>query len=121
MTNAWKTLVGEVAFELAESMFRTETKRATAKREPYSAWEHVVRAMAFSFGKAADGARCIAEARAAVAAAPEFGLSHAILAGSINTVTAYAGKRLDDALKRELHEHVAKALQLDGDNPLSAP
>jgi tetratricopeptide (TPR) repeat protein len=107
----------EIASELAEHTFQAETRRAIAKPAPHSAWEHVVRAMAFSFGRTADGPRSIADARAAVAAAPDYGLAHAALAGAVNAVTSFVGKRLDAALKRELHEHAARALQLDGDNP----
>ena len=106
-----------VATELADHALQAETKRATAKAGPYSAWEHVVRAMDFSFGRGINGPRCVEEARLAVAAAPDYGLAHAVLAGAINAVTGHAGKRLDDALKRELHEHASRALQLDGDNP----
>jgi TolB-like protein len=106
-----------IAAELNEEVIQAETKRAMTKPCPHTPWEHVVRAMAFSFGRSADGQKCLEEARSAVVAAPDYGLAHAMLAGATNGVTSYVGERLDNALKRELHGHATKALQLDGDNP----
>jgi TolB-like protein len=106
-----------VAAELVEEVLQAETARAMAKPSHHTSWEHVLRAIAFSFGRAANGKKSLEEARLAVAAAPDYGLAHAALAGATNAVASFAGRRLDDALKRELHDHATRALQLDGDNP----
>jgi TolB-like protein len=107
-----------LASELAEHVFQAEFKRAMAKSGPYSGWDHVMRSMAYERRPGADGGRkCMDEARRAVAAAPDFGLAHAACAGAVVSVTCARGIRIDDALRRELHEHIARALQLDGDNP----
>jgi tetratricopeptide (TPR) repeat protein len=59
----------------------------------------------------------IEEARSAIAAAPEFGLAHALLASGLANRTRIGGKALDEAAIREIQHHLQKAMQVDGDNP----
>jgi tetratricopeptide (TPR) repeat protein len=60
----------------------------------------------------------IAEVRKAVAAAPDLGLAHALAARMIATTSARDGREPDDTLRREIHEYIRRAMQLEGNNPV---
>jgi TolB-like protein/Tfp pilus assembly protein PilF len=107
-----------VAFQLGEHIVQLEMTRAMAKPGPLSGWEHVLRSMAYGTRPGSDSMRRAAEeAAGAVAAAPDLGLAHAMLATAL-CVHAYAyGDGIDDALSREIRAHIQRAMQLDGDNP----
>jgi TolB-like protein/Tfp pilus assembly protein PilF len=109
---------GSVAAEVGERIIQIEASRAMAKPGPYSGWEHVLRARAYMARHGSDSVhRIIEEARLAVAAAPDFGFAHAILALALAELTVTYGERLDDARSHEIQAHVQRAMQLDGDEP----
>jgi TolB-like protein/Tfp pilus assembly protein PilF len=107
-----------VASDLTEHLIKAETKRAMTKLGPHSAWEHLLRAKALTYHGTDGTRRGVEEARRAVAAAPDFGLAHAELASGMLITTDIRGLESNDAVKREVREHLTRALQLDGDNPL---
>jgi TolB-like protein/Flp pilus assembly protein TadD len=106
-----------VAAELGEHILQIETSRAMGKSGPYSAWEHLLRSMAYAARSGTESTRrATQEARHAVAAAPDLGLAHAMLASSLSSRIADHGEALDETLSREIQAHISRALQLDGDN-----
>jgi TolB-like protein len=106
-----------VAAELGEHILQIEASRAMGKSGPYSAWEHLLRSMAYAARTGTDSTRrATEEARHAVAAAPDLGLAHAVLALSLSSRIADHGEALDDALSSEIQAHIRRASQLDGDN-----
>jgi TolB-like protein len=113
-----------VAAELNGVLGQFEIRRAMAKPGACSAWEHVLRAKAYQSRQGPDSARrAVKEARAAVAAAPDFGLAHAILALSLSGRLGVDRLLLADAERRDLvresHEAIKRATQLDGDMPVT--
>jgi TolB-like protein/Flp pilus assembly protein TadD len=107
-----------VAAQLGEHIVQIDMNRAMAKPGPFSGWEHLLRASAYFSRLGSDSlSRAIEEARNAVAAAPDLGLAHATLATALGTHATTYGEGIDDALSREIHAHVERAVQLDGDNP----
>jgi TolB-like protein/cytochrome c-type biogenesis protein CcmH/NrfG len=106
-----------VASELAEQVMQAETRRAMTRPSPYTAWEHVLRSMAFMNVMETDSKhRILDEARAAVAVAPEFGLAQATLANAIVGPFVDGALKLNDELRKDIRQHVTHALRLDGDN-----
>jgi TolB-like protein/Flp pilus assembly protein TadD len=118
MTNNPEDFPRIVASELTEHLIQAETKRAMAKSGAHSAWEHLLRAKVLAYHSHDGMRRSLEEARSAVAAAPDFGLAHAELASEMLIRTDSMGLKSSDAVKREVCEHLTRALQLDGDNPL---
>jgi TolB-like protein/cytochrome c-type biogenesis protein CcmH/NrfG len=111
-----------VAAELSQAVGQLETRQALAKSGSCSAWEYVLRAQAFMTRQGSDRMRSAeAEARSAVAAAPDFGLAHATLASALAARVPNSWGALGDAehreLVREVHSHIRRAIQLDGDDP----
>jgi TolB-like protein/Tfp pilus assembly protein PilF len=106
-----------VACELGEQILQIETQRALAKQGVLSGWEHVLRAMALVARIGLESERrALQEARKAVAAAPDLGLAHAILAQMYGPLAAMEARELDEAERREIHEHIKRGMELDGDN-----
>jgi adenylate cyclase len=107
-----------VATQLGEQIVQIEMKRAMTKPGPFSGWEHLMRAEAYFSRFGADSLRStVEEARSAIAAAPDLGLAHAMLASALGMVAKNYGEGVDDVLSREIHAHIERAIQLDGDNP----
>jgi len=77
-----------------------------------------LRAMAFKerMGQQSEH-RGLEEARHAVSVAPDLGLAHSALANYIASVAVLDLGELDEPRRREIHEHIKRAMQLDGDNP----
>lgn len=107
----------EVGVGLGEQIEQTEMNRAMNKPGPLSGWDHLLRAMAYERRTGTDSSRrSIEEAKRAVAAAPDLGLAHAMLAKALATPTGW-GVEFDDKVRREVQRHGRRALQVDGDNP----
>jgi adenylate cyclase len=107
-----------VACELGEQITRIETQRAMTMQGPMSGWDHVMRGLAFMERLGPSSERsALDEARKAVAAAPGLALAHALLANNIGSSAVYALVRIEDAERKEIHEHIRRAMQIDGDNP----
>jgi TolB-like protein len=107
-----------VAAELGERIVQIEMNRVMTKPGPFSGWEHLLRSHAYESRPGLESAyRAVEEARNAVAAAPELGLAHAVLAGSLATYAAAYGEGIDDALGHEIRAHIKRAVELGGDNP----
>jgi len=112
-------LAATIASEVGEQILRVESDRAINKPGPYSAWEHVVRGMAYTGRMGSDSdRRSIEESRQAVAAAPDLGIAHAALAATLGQLVNVGGERLDDALEQEIREHMIRAMQLAGNEPV---
>ena len=111
-------LVSEVAGQLGVQVQLVEIEKALKKPGELTAWEAVMR----SLGAAGDytgpgaGAVAIAEARKAVAIAPDYALGHAMLAGAIAHHYMATGGR-DPLLAREAFQHAERALILDSSDP----
>lgn len=106
-----------VATEAAEQVMQAETRRALAKRGACTGWEHVLRAVAMrSVHGTGSVERTVKEARRAVAVAPGLALAHAELAQSLMIQGAVTGAGHSEEARREIREHVSRALQLDGNN-----
>jgi TolB-like protein/Flp pilus assembly protein TadD len=114
-----------VAVELAWFISHFDTQDALAKSGPYSAWEHVVRALSYMSRRGSDSERSAEEeALCAVAMAPDFGFAYSVLAAAMAsrvTRVVVARGALEDAelaeTVREIHAHIRRAIQLDGNNP----
>jgi TolB-like protein/Flp pilus assembly protein TadD len=107
-----------VAAQLGEQIVQIEMARAMAKPGPFSGWEHLLRAMASQARAGSHStSKVITEARSAVAAAPDFGLAHAVLANGLGVHAFAYGEGIDGALSREIRTHIKRAVELDGDNP----
>ena len=107
-----------VATQLGEQILQSDKNRAMARQGPLSGWDHVLRTLALYNRAASDNVRsAYEEARKAVAAAPDLGLAHALLAATLSSFTTYNPKNIGEASRREMQEHINRAMQLDGDNP----
>jgi TolB-like protein len=107
-----------VGVRLGEQIEQIEMIRAMNKPGPLSGWDHLLRAMAYERRAGSDSTRrSIEEARRAVAAEPELGLAHAMLAKALATPAGGLGEVLADDVRREIQTHGRRAMQLDGDNP----
>jgi TolB-like protein/Flp pilus assembly protein TadD len=108
-----------VASELGERIHQSEMKRALASPGPYSAWDHVLRAMALTAHLGVEGTiKTEGEARLAVAAAPDLGFAHAMLAVGLAAQVLEGVKELDESPIQEIQEHAKRAMQLDPDNAM---
>ena len=109
-------LVAEVAAHLDAKVYRMEMEQALKKPSDHTAWEYTMRAMAeLREVRGESVLRSIEEAAHAVAIAPDYGLAHAILAGS--SAVAYMFYSLDnpDEVARIRH-HADRALACDYDS-----
>jgi TolB-like protein/Flp pilus assembly protein TadD len=112
-------LPAAVATELGKQILEVQIREAMAHQGPFSAWQHLMRCMAYHARVGSDSLRRhIEEAREATSAAPDLGIAHAVLASALAGKVSGSGQALDDALRREIQAHVTRAVQLDGDNPM---
>ncbi|MEO8467650.1 MAG: TIR domain-containing protein [Gammaproteobacteria bacterium] len=111
-------LVIDVAGHLGVQVERIEMEAALKKPGDLTAWEAVMRALAGFAKLTPDSMRAgIAEARKAVAIAPDYALGHAALAHELaGLFSTFDGGR-DQALAREARTHAERALALDTDDP----
>jgi TolB-like protein/Tfp pilus assembly protein PilF len=107
-----------IASETSAAITQIEAKRAMEKPGPYSGWDHVMRALALMERLGSSTIpRAIEEANLAIAKVPELGLAHAMLARLINLNLTVDQRALGDAHMRSIQEHIARAMELDGNNP----
>ena len=112
------TLPVAAAAQFAEQIVQREQTRAMAKRAPFTAWDHILRSAANSLRTDNDGARlAVEEAQLAVAAAPDIGLAHALLASGLAALPEAQGLRPDAEQIREIQGQTRQAMRLDGNNP----
>jgi TolB-like protein/Flp pilus assembly protein TadD len=110
-------LVNAVASDIALQVLRIELERAAKKSAGLTAWERALRSMASFNRMGPDNMRIgIEEARLAVAAAPDFGLAHGLLAAGLAT-DLFLSPRDDPDTEQEAQASLRRALALDGDNP----
>jgi TolB-like protein/Flp pilus assembly protein TadD len=110
-------LITEVAGHLGVQVERAEMEKVLKKPGDLTAWETVMRAMAVYGRLSNEGLRAgIADARKAVAVAPDYALAHAVLASQLGNLYMTMGGR-DEALAREGRVHAQRALLLDGSDP----
>jgi TolB-like protein/Flp pilus assembly protein TadD len=110
-------LVTEVAGHLGVQVQRHEMEKALKKPGDLTAWETVMRAMSVVGRLSPERIRPgIADARQAVALAPDYALAHAVLTQNIATLYMHEGGT-DEALAREGRVHAQRALALDGNDP----
>ncbi len=111
-------LAAAVGSELHAQIYSAEIHRVKAKPGPWSGWEHFMRAAAYSGSLGSDSVpRAIAEARQAVAKAPDLGPAHAILESYLGLQVIVEACEFEDALRQEIQEHITRALQSGGDDP----
>ncbi len=109
-------LVIEVAGHLGVQVERLEMEKALRKPGDLTAWEAVMRSMSVFGRLSTDSLRAgIADARKAVAVAPDYAPGHAVLAITLSNlfITTW-----DEALAREGRTHAQRALALDGSDPI---
>jgi TolB-like protein len=107
-----------IASESSAAITQVEAKRAIEKTGPRSGWDHVMRALALMERLGPETIpRAVEEARLAIAKAPDLGLAHAVLARLINLNLTIEQRALGDAHRSAIHEHIGRAIQLDGNNP----
>jgi Flp pilus assembly protein TadD len=107
----------DAAAELVRRIMQIEVTRAMSMVGPRSAWDHMLRSMAYVGRAGMDYvSMCIEESRQAVDAAPELGLAHSHLALALGALVISGIKELDDELSREIRAHITRAIQLDGED-----
>lgn len=107
-----------VALQLADQIVAREESQALARRAPYTATDHILRASALS--RREDEKSILAgieDAHAAVDLAPESGLAHAILASALAALAESRGTVPDAEQVREIQTTTRQAMRLDGNNP----
>ncbi len=106
-----EALAVEVASHVGEQqILRLERERAMAKSSGWSAWERVLRVLAAAAHFSREGMRtAAAEARQALAIAPDYALAHAILAWSCGLSFSLFGS---ESSTDEVREHVKRAVDL---------
>jgi TolB-like protein len=110
-------LVLEAAGHLGVQVERAEMEKALKKPGDLTAWEIVMRSMSVYGRLSPDSIRAgIADARMAVAVAPDYALAHAVLASYLGNLYMTTGAT-DEALVREGRAHAQRALALDGSDP----
>ncbi len=111
-------LVLDVAAHLDTQVYRVEMERALKKPGELTAWEAVMRAnAAVRLASVTNFSQCAAEARKAVALAPDYGLAHALLARA--SAAIYITSFRDDAAEvRRIRDHIDRAFELDPHNAL---
>jgi TolB-like protein/Flp pilus assembly protein TadD len=109
-------LVIEVAGHLGVQVERLEMEKALRKPGDLTAWEAVMRSMSVYGRLSSDSLRAgIADARHAVAVAPDYAPGHALLAVTLSNLFIATW---DEALAREGRTHAQRALALDGSDPI---
>jgi TolB-like protein len=109
----------DIATEIGDAIEQIELDRALAINGKLSGWEHALRTMALSRIAGPGAARKqIEEARLAVAAAPDLGLGHALLASALAIPVSGYGEVFDEGTRQEVLAHADRALTLDGNNQL---
>jgi TolB-like protein len=112
-------LVTEVAGQLGVQVERIEMEKALKKPGDLTAWEAVMRSVAIGARVTGDSAStAIAEARKAVAIAPDYALGHAVLGEALALANWYGNGGRDEAMTREARIHAERALALDASNPV---
>ena len=112
------TLPVAAAAQFAEQIVQREQTRAMAKRAPFSAWDHILRSAANSLRTDQEGARqAVDEAKLAVAASPDIGLAHALLASALAALPEAQGLKPNADQIREIQTETRQAMRLDGNNP----
>jgi TolB-like protein len=111
-------LVTEVASHLGVQVETAEMRKALAKPGDVTAWEAVMRALSSAGVATRDSLQFgAAEARKAIAIAPNYAMAHAALAYNLaNTFFAVEGGKLEH-LAREARSEAEKALRLDSKDP----
>jgi adenylate cyclase len=107
-----------VAAVLGTQVFQSEVNRAMAKSGPLTAWDHYLRGIS-QLNHWGSGSLdvVITEVRSAIAAGPDFGLAHAQLVTVLAIAGYNSGSLMDTACRREINQHINRAMQLDGENP----
>jgi tetratricopeptide (TPR) repeat protein len=112
-------LASEVAARLGVEIERIEMEKALRNSGEVTAREAIIRGDALIMGRSttarAEGA--IAEARRAVAIAPDYDAAHAALAGNLSVLLNLRGHD-DPTLEQEILECVARSRALDPGSPL---
>lgn len=112
------TIPVAAATQFAEQIVQREQSRAMAKRAPFSAWDHIFRSSTFAQRGDQAGARlAVEEAQLAVAAAPDVGVAHAVLASALAALPESLGAKPDADQIREIQSQTRQAMRLDGNNP----
>ena len=112
------TLPVAAAAQFAEQIMQREQTRAMTMRAPFKAWDHIFRSAAYSLRADGDGARmAVEEAQLAIAAGPDIGLAHALLASALAAVPESQGQKPDADQIREIQARTRQAMRLDGNNP----
>jgi tetratricopeptide (TPR) repeat protein len=107
----------DAAAELGRHIMKLEVARAMSMVGPHSAWDHMLRSMAYVGRGGLDNvSMCIEESRQAVDAAPDIGLVHSHLALALGALVISGIKELDEELSREIRAHTTRAIQLDGED-----
>ena len=105
-------LVTEVAAHLGVQVQNIEMERALKKPGDITAYEAMQRVNSIYAQLSTDRLPvAVAEARRAVAIAPDYGAAHATLAFTLSTLNFWTGD--DDAQKLEARHHLDRALALD--------
>lgn len=115
---ASESLAVAVAAQFAEQIVQREQARAMARAAPYTAWDHVLRSAACARrGDEESACLAVAEARLAVAAAPDVGLAHALLASTLAALPESQGRKPDQDQISEIQTRTRQAMRIDGNNP----
>jgi tetratricopeptide (TPR) repeat protein len=110
-------LVTEVAAQLGDQVERVEIEKALAKPGDLTAWEAVTRAFAGAATiNPVSVLTSIAEARKALALAPDYAMAHVALAVSLAFKYSRGGGS-DEAPRREARKHIERALALGAGDP----
>jgi TolB-like protein len=111
-------LVMEVAAQLGDRVERVEIEKALSKPGDLTAWEAVIRALPGMVTSNPNSLEVsLAEARKALAIAPDYALGHAVLASAQGHLYVVRGGH-DASLAREARNHAERALALGGSDPL---
>ncbi len=111
-------LVTEVAANLGVQVERIEMEKALRKPGDLTAWEAMIRSLSVHGRLNPDSLRAaIADARRAIAVAPDYAPGHAVLAQALGSLLMHLGTE-DPAIALEARTHALRALALDGSDPL---
>jgi TolB-like protein len=111
-------LVTDVAAHLGVQVERVEMEQALKKPGNITAWEAVARADAhMSRGTQSSAEAAVAEARRAVAIAPDYDAAYATLAAALGMLRKERGSD-DPELTQEILDNVARARAFNPGNPL---
>ena len=112
-------LASELAARLLVEIERIEMEQALGNSGEVTAREAIIRGDALIMGRTslARAEAAVAEARRAVALAPDYAAAHAALAGNLSVLYDLLG-RDDPAFEREILDCVARSRALDPGSPL---